>query len=156
MRIPVEERFWRHVLLSDGCWEWSGALHERGYGVINDGRRPARAMRAHRLSFEIHRGPIPDGLLVCHRCNNKRCVRPDHLYLATNAENVRHAFRDGLNPSQERAKARASCKHGHAYTPANTYRHNGTGHRQCRECHRLRARARRAGVSEFPLHIINT
>ena len=64
-----EERFWRHVTVGapDECWEWDGARHPFGYGQSGQ-------IRAHRLSYEIHHGPIPDGLLVRHSCDNPPCV----------------------------------------------------------------------------------
>lgn len=88
------ERFWRHVRKSeDGCWLWEGAHLKKGYGRLTIVARKQVAT-AHRFSWELHYGTIPDGMDVCHRCNNPRCVRPDHLYLATPAKNTRDWIRD--------------------------------------------------------------
>lgn len=80
-----EERLWRHVEKSDGCWVWTGSLANWGYGQIKVDGRPERT---HRLSWTIHFGPIPDGLDVLHTCDNPPCVRPDHLFLGTDGDNA--------------------------------------------------------------------
>jgi hypothetical protein len=90
-RDPVE-KFWEKVLRGDGCWEWRAGRDQKGYGVTNvDGK----GRKAHRVSWELTNGPIPDGMQVCHHCDNPPCVRPDHLFLGTNQDNVDDAYRKG-------------------------------------------------------------
>lgn len=91
--LTLHEAFWAHVRpeTGEGCWLWSGPRDRGGYGLaysvsITPRRRD---VRAHRLSWEIHYGEIPDGMCVCHRCDTPSCVRPDHLFLGTALDNAR-------------------------------------------------------------------
>lgn len=85
-REPLDVRFWRYVKKGDGCWEWMASKNKKGYGSFGTGDR--RTSLAHRVSWVLNVGIIPEGFYVLHKCNNPGCVRPSHLYLGTQLDNM--------------------------------------------------------------------
>jgi len=92
MNESDKNRFLEKILKSDGCWQWIAASRGNGYGCMKVNRK---VIDAHRLSWEIHFGKIPDGLLVCHTCDNKKCVNPAHLFLGTHSDNMQDCLKKG-------------------------------------------------------------
>jgi hypothetical protein len=93
---PVEQRFWENVEKSDRCWRWTGSVTNYGYGRISAGSRDSqRVWQAHRLSYWLHYGDYDRQLFVCHKCDNPICVRPDHLFLGTQFDNMRDCKNKG-------------------------------------------------------------
>jgi hypothetical protein len=94
----LAERFWPRVRKGDGgCWEWDGSLRA-GYGHMRDDE--GHTDRAHRVSWRLHFGEIPAGMLVCHHCDNRKCVRPDHLFPGPYTDNARDRTEKGRSAVQ--------------------------------------------------------
>jgi hypothetical protein len=95
----LKQRFWDKVGVANaqGCWPWIGAKMYYGYGKI---RNHYKTVGAHRVSYELNVGKIPDGYCVLHKCDNPECVNPDHLFLGTQADNLKDMFKKGRNKNQ--------------------------------------------------------
>ncbi len=78
-----------------GCWVWEGAKRAFGYGVMKIGGRAGALFFTHRLSYALFVGPIPPGMLICHKCDNPPCLNPDHLFLGSASDNMRDMFNKG-------------------------------------------------------------
>lgn len=85
-----------------GCWLFTGALNEAGYGIVGNGPRGTGVDRAHRITYRHFCGPIPDGLFVCHHCDVPSCCNPEHLFLGTNDENMRDCRTKGRDSKPPR------------------------------------------------------
>ncbi len=123
---PAPERFWRKVSINlSGCWTWTAGVGSTGYGKfgVAHGNPP---QYAHRYSYELNVGSIPDGMVIDHLCENKLCVRPDHLQPVTSAINTRRSLK-------------TECPRGHAYVDSNLYI-SPDGRRFCHTCIRLRTK----------------
>ena len=96
----LETRFWSKVDKGSGqgpggdCWIWTATKHESGYGLFRI-RGTSTMMRAHRMSWSLNHGPIPDGMYVCHHCDNPACVNPAHLFVSSQKGNVADCVKKG-------------------------------------------------------------
>lgn len=99
MEETVERRFWDKVTPSSNndCWYWQGSLYSNGYGYLHiSGRgRGRKTGLAHKVSYSLHKGPIPEDLVVMHSCDNRSCVNPQHLSLGTRKENMQDCLKKG-------------------------------------------------------------
>jgi hypothetical protein len=130
------ERFEAKVMPepTTGCHLWIGATTPAGYGALNLNRDGVKY--AHRISFELHHGPIPPGMDICHRCDTPACVNPEHLFAGTRLDNVRDMHAKGRQAIPPRP---SHCVNGHALTPDNIHLRKD-GRRNCRTCDNDRCR----------------
>ena len=159
------ERFWSHVDKQISCWLWTGTMEWSGYGNIFVNGNTPRLQKAHRFSYELLVGPIPEGLEIDHTCHTKmcptpgikdlhrRCVNPAHLEAVTRAVNIDR----GQAPELTRAYYRAAVTHcpwGHEYTEENTRIEirRGWSTRHCRACNRRRRAEFLAQQKNAPPH----
>lgn len=138
---PLVMRFLEKFTVGDGCWEWTAFRDKAGYARIQEGGRKGSVLYAHRLSYELFIGPIPEGMVIDHLCRNRGCVNPTHMEIVTNGENVRR----GMSPTQILSR-KGECIRGHKRTPENTYIVPKTGSAQCRICRRERRERERVAA----------
>src|SRR3990167_1151370 len=124
----TSDRFWAKVQRGDGCCEWLGAKNRLGYGEFSVSHH---IFGSHRVAYELTRGDIPIGQDVLHRCDNRGCVRPDHLYVGSHSDNMQ----DKVAAGHDHNAVKTHCPAGHPYDTENTY-HHPRGSRMCRTCNR--------------------
>ena len=99
MNISTLERFYRYINKTDNCWLWVGGKNKAGYGTFHLGKGK---QAAHRVSYQLHIGPIPESdeyhkTSVCHKCDNPSCVNPDHLFLGSHSDNMKDMVKKERN-----------------------------------------------------------
>jgi hypothetical protein len=126
--MKLEDRFLKFVDVDLECWNWTGALSDKGYGrFMLDGRNS----HAHRVAYMLWVGEIPEGLSVCHKCDNPRCVRPQHLFVGSNSDNQQ----DSVSKGRHWQVSKTACANGHPYTEDNIYYRKGSKRgRICKIC----------------------
>lgn len=139
MQIQIDEELQRRIKLkikisASGCWIWTGHIEQNGYGRIS--YKGQRGKWVHRMSFAAFKGQIPDGINVCHKCDNPPCVNPDHLFLGNDSENAKDMMRKNRHPLCIQAK-KTHCIRGHLLQGNNLIINKTSGRRGCRECVRI-------------------
>lgn len=140
LTAKIAERFWSKVEIGgeDDCWKWTGTDIGRGYGTISVN---GLGVRAHRISLYLSGVRLPGGYVVCHKCDNPSCVNPAHLTTGTQQYNMRDCASKGRIGNGNKGKTH--CNQGHEFTTENI-KLDRDGGRNCRMCHRIRERDRKA------------
>ena len=107
----VQARFWAKVDVrgQDDCWEWTGFVARGGYGMFN---LLGKTVRAHRLCYILSYGPIPEGYLACHHCDNRKCCNPTHIFSGTHHDNVMDMVRKGRDRRPPRDESKVNYVRG--------------------------------------------
>lgn len=124
------KRFWSKVNKTETCWEWTGSIRPNGYGQFYYN---GEVWYAHRFAAMLTNGRFYSGCYVCHSCDNKRCVRPDHLFIGSAKINTQ----DMISKNRGNNQRKTHCKHGHEFNEENTHI-DRRGFRSCRACDRKR------------------
>jgi len=127
------ERFMSRVNKTDSCWLWNASTDGNGYArfVIN-----RKSVIASRFSYKSFVGEIPNGLFVLHKCDNPKCVNPEHLFTGTQTDNMQDMLKKGRNPRS----VKTHCPQGHEYSEQNTYKY--CNRRHCKTCMKARSKER--------------
>ncbi len=127
--IPLKDRLVSQIGIGcDGCWNWVGCLTRNGYG---QGTYKQKRYSAHRASYSEFIGPIPSKLLVLHKCDNRRCINPEHLFIGTAKENTLDMVKKGRN---RWTQLKDACLRGHKMTGSNVYYNERSKKRACKAC----------------------
>lgn len=139
LTVLAERLLTKRAITPEGCWVTTSGT--KTYTLVNDG---GRMRSAHRIMYQVTNGPIPDGMNVCHHCDNPPCWNPDHLFAGTDRDNQVDMVRKG----RHFLHGRKLCRQGlHRRIPENLYT-DKRGIAWCRECMRMRQRRKRARQRE--------
>ena len=131
----VEDRFLNKVNKTNSCWLWTASKNNSGYGEFNLNKK---MVKAHRVSWLLTFGEIPEGMCCLHKCDVRECVNPEHLFLGSNADNMADKKAKGRHQNSNKTH----CKHGHEFNEVNTYVYS-SGKRSCRKCDSIRTAEKR-------------
>lgn len=135
-KSDTKTRFLSYIsnITTSGCWEWKKSSLRGKYGrFFFDGK----VYSAHRAAYIIFVNKISGHLLVCHKCDNRRCANPEHLFIGTQSDNLKDMVSKGRHYEQKKTH----CKHGHEFSSQNTYvetKNDGRKFRRCKKCRLIR------------------